>query len=150
MSDASGFTRRAVLGSGLGGAAFMAAPHLQARAGDPQALGYRGFSDRGTQAFLGIRYARAARFAPPRREGLPKQATRATEFGPLCPQRNPMTPQLSEDCLFLNIWTPDAHPSARRPVMVYFHGGAYNWGSVTDPLTRGPHLAAQADAVVVT
>lgn len=150
MSGASGITRRAVLGSGLGGAAFMAAPHLQARTGDPQALGYRGFSDRGTQAFLGIRYARAARFAPPRREGLPKQATRATEFGPLCPQRNPMTPRISEDCLFLNIWTPDAHPSAQRPVMVYFHGGAYNWGSVTDPLTQGPHLAAQADAVVVT
>ena len=70
MSDASGFTRRAVLGSGLGGAAFMAAPHWQARTGDPQALGYRGFGDRGTQAFLGIRYARAARFARPRRARL--------------------------------------------------------------------------------
>jgi para-nitrobenzyl esterase len=34
--------------------------------------------------------------------------------------------------------------------MVYFHGGAYSGGSVTDPLTHGQHLAAQADVVVVT
>ena len=72
------------------------------------------------------------------------------EFGPLCPQRNPMSPHMSEDCLFLNVWTPEPRPDARRPVMVYFHGGAYNWGSVTDPITHGPHLAAKGDVVVVT
>ena len=106
--------------------------------------------DRGVAAFLGIRYARAARFAAPVREPLPPSGTRAQAFGPLAPQRNPMTPAMSEDCLFLNIWTPEVDPRARRPVMVYFHGGAYNWGSVTDPITQGPHLAAQGDVVVVS
>lgn len=117
---------------------------------NPRALSYRGFIDRGTPAFLGIRYARAQRFDRPVREPLPRSETAATEFAPLCPQRSPMTPEMSEDCLYLNIWSPDLRPSARRPVMVYFHGGAYNWGSVTDPLTQGPHLAAEGDVVVVS
>ncbi len=57
---------------------------------------------------------------------------------------------MSEDCLFLNVWTPDLGPAAKRPVMVYFHGGAYNGGTVTDPVTHGQHLAGQGDVVVVT
>ena len=151
MSAADAMTRRAALRGGLAGGALLAAPAVAAGSrGDPGALAYRGMIDRGVQAFLGIRYARAARFDRPVREPVPTAATPATQFGPLCPQRNPMTPAMSEDCLFLNIWTPDAHPSARRPVMVYFHGGAYNWGSVTDPLTHGAKLAEQGDVVVVT
>ena len=131
------------------GAASLAGP-LSAQRSTPRALSWQGIVDRGTPAFLGIRYARAARFAPPVGEPLPPPGQRANKFGPLAPQRNPMSPEMSEDCLFLNIWTPDADPRANRPVMVYFHGGAYNWGSVTDPLTQGPHLAAQGDVVVVT
>jgi para-nitrobenzyl esterase len=57
---------------------------------------------------------------------------------------------MSEDCLFLNLWTPEAHPAARRPVMVYIHGGAYSNGTSTDPITQGAKLAAQAEVVVVT
>ena len=151
MSAADGMTRRAALRGGLAGGALLAAPAVAAgNSGDPKALAYRGMIDRGVPAFLGIRYARAARFDRPVREPVPTAATPATQFGPLCPQRNPMTPAMSEDCLFLNIWTPDAHPSARRPVMVYFHGGAYSWGSVTDPLTHGAKLAEEGDVVVVT
>jgi para-nitrobenzyl esterase len=151
MSAADGMTRRAALRGGLAGGAWLAAPAVAAgSSGDPRALAYRGMIDRGVPAFLGIRYARAARFDRPVREPVPTAPTPATQFGPLCPQRGPMSPAMSEDCLFLNIWTPDAHPSARRPVMVYFHGGAYNWGSVTDPLTHGAKLAEQGDVVVVT
>ena len=151
MSAADGMTRRAALRGGLAGGALLAAPAVAAgSSGDPRALAYRGMIDRGVPAFLGIRYARAARFDRPVREPVPTAPTPATQFGPLCPQRNPMTPAMSEDCLFLNIWTPDAHSSARRPVMVYFHGGAYNWGSVTDPLTHGAKLAEEGDVVVVT
>ncbi len=149
MSAAEGVTRRAVLAGTVASAAAVAAP-LSARRGDPRALSWRGIVDRGTPAFLGIRYARADRFAAPVREPLPPAGQRADAFGPLAPQRNPMTPEMSEDCLFLNVWTPDADSRAKRPVMVYFHGGAYTWGSVTDPLTQGPHLAAQGDVVVVT
>ncbi len=127
----------------------MAAP-LTAGKRDPRALSWQGVIDRGVPAFLGIRYARAARFAAPVREPLPQSIRRADRFAPLAPQRGPMTPEISEDCLYLNIWTPDPDHSARRPVMVYFHGGAYNWGSVTDPITQGPHLAAHGDVVVVS
>lgn len=140
------------MGGALAGAAFLGSPALSAALGksDPRVLNYRGFIDRGVPAFWGIRYARARRFDRPVREPLPGGETSATHFGPLCPQRNPMTAEMSEDCLFLNIWSPDPSPAARRPVMVYFHGGAYNWGSVTDPITQGPHLAAEGDVVVVS
>jgi para-nitrobenzyl esterase len=55
----------------------------------------------------------------------------------------------SEDCLFLNIWTPGLD-SARRPVMVWIHGGAFNMGSGSDPGYKGAGLAARGDVVVVT
>lgn len=145
-------TRRWVMGGLAAGASLFATPLLRAetRKSDPRVLNYRGFIDRGISAFYGIRYARADRFAPPVLEATPKVPTPAIKFGPLCPQRNPMSQEMSEDCLFLNIWSPEPRRDARRPVMVYFHGGAYNWGSVTDPLTHGPHLAAEGDVVVVT
>jgi para-nitrobenzyl esterase len=73
----------------------------------------------------------------------------ATRFGPSCPQKNDRYHETSEDCLFLNVWTPEPRPGGRRPVMVYIHGGAYSTGSVVDPLNDGRHLAAQ-DVVVVT
>lgn len=149
MSAADGVTRRSVLAGVAAGAATMAMP-LTAKRPDPQVLGWRGFVDRGTPAFLGIRYARAQRFAAPVRLAPPATIEAATSFGPLCPQRSPITPETDEDCLFLNVWTPEPDRRAKRPVMVYFHGGAYNSGSVTDPVTQGPHLAAQGDVVVVT
>jgi para-nitrobenzyl esterase len=101
-------------------------------------------------AFLGIRYARAARFAPPVREAWEGEAYTAVAFGPLAPQAGTQGGRQSEDCLFLNVWTPEVNPNAKRPVMVYFHGGAYSGGTVTDPLTQGARLAAQGDVVVVT
>lgn len=149
MSAADGLTRRRVLvGAGIGAAA-ICTPRVTAGS-DPQVLGWRGFVDRGALAFLGIRYARAERFAAPVRLAPPREVRAARSFGPLCPQRSATAAESSEDCLFLNIWTPAPDRRARRPVMVYFHGGAYTSGSVTDPITQGPHLSTQGDVVVVT
>ncbi len=67
----------------------------------------------------------------------------------MCPQAGPYAPQ-SEDCLFLNVWTAEPDARAKKPVMVYIHGGAYSNGSVTDPLNDGQALAARGDCVVVT
>ncbi|MDE2042307.1 MAG: carboxylesterase/lipase family protein [Alphaproteobacteria bacterium] len=98
------------------------------------------------RAYRGIRYGRAARFMPPEPVAFTPQVDAG--FGPVCPQLGPYQPQ-SEDCLFLNIWT--AQPAhARKPVMVYIHGGAYANGSVTDPLNHGAALATHGDVVVVT
>ncbi|GMN13916.1 carboxylesterase/lipase family protein [Altererythrobacter sp. MTPC7] len=55
----------------------------------------------------------------------------------------------NEDCLFLNVWTPDA-TSGSRPVMVWFHGGGYAYGSGNWPAYDGRNLAAKGDVVVVT
>jgi para-nitrobenzyl esterase len=116
----------------------------------PTTLGpVRGTREGGLCVFRGIRYGIAARFQAPRAPARSAGVMDATRFGPSCPQRGGRYTAMSEDCLFLNVWTPDARPGERRPVMVYFHGGAYSAGSVVDPLNDGRHLAAR-DAVVVT
>ncbi len=56
----------------------------------------------------------------------------------------------SEDCLHLNVYTPALRDHRKRPVLVYFHGGAYNNGSVNSPLYDGKRLCHRGDVVVVT
>jgi para-nitrobenzyl esterase len=58
-------------------------------------------------------------------------------------------PQLSENCLVLNVWT-SAADSAKRPVMVWLHGGGFAVGSGSAPAYDGTRLAARGDVVVVT
>jgi para-nitrobenzyl esterase len=79
------------------------------------------------------------------------------QFGMAAPQ-NPMfdgpgledepEPQ-SEDCLYLNIWSPGLD-NRRRPVMVWIHGGAFSIGSGSSPMYEGSVLARRNDVVVVT
>ncbi len=88
----------------------------------------------------------------------------ASEFGNICiqppgptegPQARlniavlPDSPPMAEDCLYLNVWTGAAAATERRPVMVYFFGGAFTEGSGSVPLYDGDALA-QKGAVVVT
>ncbi|MCY3923776.1 MAG: carboxylesterase/lipase family protein [Chloroflexi bacterium] len=82
----------------------------------------------------------------------------ATEFAPIAPQEgmdaldallpSPPQPQ-SEDCLYLNLWTPRLD-DASRPVMLWIHGGAFTLGSGSEPLYSGANLARRGDVVVVT
>jgi para-nitrobenzyl esterase len=115
---------------------------------DAPAGRFQGQSEGGVAAFKGIRYGRAERFRAPLAIPRATGTVRADAFGPLAPQRG-YAEAKSEDCLFLNIWT-GAGPKAKRPVMVYFHGGAYSNGSVTDDWTHGGKLAVAEDVVVVT
>ncbi len=78
----------------------------------------------------------------------------ATQFGAIAPQtemgsfgtlREPM----SEDCLTLNVWSPSAD-DARRPVMVWIHGGSFVTGSGSTPWYDGTGFATHGDVVVVT
>jgi len=143
--------RRAVLGG------LAAAPLLTAAppAGDPVAETrygrVRGLREHGILVFRGIRYG--ADTAPRRfRRALPPQPwtgiADATRYGPAAPQTRSDEPT-SEDCLFLNVWTP-ALDAGRRPVMVYLHGGAHSHGSGSDPLYDGANLVRRGDVVVVT
>jgi para-nitrobenzyl esterase len=79
---------------------------------------------------------------PPEPNPLQKQL--ATFFS----RRNP-EPRQSEDCLVLNVWTPAAD-AAKRPVMVWLHGGGFAVGSGSSPSYEGEHLAKRGDVVVVT
>jgi para-nitrobenzyl esterase len=54
----------------------------------------------------------------------------------------------SEDCLFLNLWTPGT--TGKRPVMVWLHGGGFAYGSGSWPVYDGHNLAKKGDVVVVT
>jgi para-nitrobenzyl esterase len=55
----------------------------------------------------------------------------------------------TEDCLNLTVWTPGTY-AAHRPVMVWFHGGAFSWGNSNAPRVWGHRLARKHDVVVVT
>jgi para-nitrobenzyl esterase len=79
----------------------------------------------------------------------------ACAFGPSAPQPSSRAmsagvpqPQ-SEDCLYLNVYTPAAD-AARRPVLFWIHGGAFSLGSGGEPLYDGGALAERGDIVVVT
>jgi para-nitrobenzyl esterase len=79
---------------------------------------------------------------------------KATEFAPACMQKGvsmpgETPPAISEDCLYLNIWTPARRARERLPVIVWIHGGGYSTGSASMPLYWGNKLAHRG-AVVVT
>lgn len=61
----------------------------------------------------------------------------------------PDSPGISEDCLFLNVWTPAESSDADLPVMVWLYGGAYNEGGGSAPFSQGDQLAKKG-AIVVT
>lgn len=155
MFGVEGWSRRGVLagGAALGLAARadaipVAVPEIRAPAG--RFIGNRPDPATTVARFAGIRYGRAARFQPPIAEADATEPTAAGRFGPVCPQQGDRYQPQGEDCLFLNIWTRPGVTRRPRPVMVYFHGGAYSGGSVTDPLNDGATLAARGDVVVVT
>jgi para-nitrobenzyl esterase len=113
---------------------------------------YRGTKTGGVMRFLGIRYGedtRHTRFARPK-PATPHSDTRVADtYGTSAPQIG-SPHHTSEDCLFLNVWTPDTDSRAKRPVMVYIHGGAYAAGSGSDALYDGQRLASKGDVVLVT
>jgi len=119
----------------------------------------RGIAERGTMSFRGIPYAAPTggprRFRAPEPPAPWRGILDATRYGPIAPQlpdpghESEAPPASSEDCLVLNIWTPGLS-AAKRPVMVWFHGGGLAVGSGADPVTDGANLAAAHDVVVVT
>ncbi|HWG04797.1 MAG TPA: carboxylesterase family protein [Beijerinckiaceae bacterium] len=110
--------------------------------------------------FKGVPYARppvgALRWRPPQPPE-PWSGTRpADAFGPRCIQQDRPSNAISyfglekesEDCLYLNIWTATIERSARLPVMVWFHGGAFSMGSGALPYFDGEALARRGVVLV--
>ncbi|MEO7093477.1 MAG: carboxylesterase family protein, partial [Polyangiales bacterium] len=117
----------------------------------------------GVSIWKGIPYAAppigALRFRPPQpAAGWPGERD-ATKFGTVAAQsRDPAITMMSgvgdkvisgEDCLTLNVFSPGAD-GAKRPVVVWIHGGAFIMGSGSTPLYHGNSFAANHDLVVVT
>jgi para-nitrobenzyl esterase len=60
----------------------------------------------------------------------------------------PDSPGISEDCLYLNVWTPAESGDENLPVMVWLYGGAYNEGGGSAPFSQGDQLAAKGVVMV--
>ncbi len=123
-----------------------------------------GTEENGLCVFRGVPFAAPPvgelRFKPPQPVEPWDGVREATSFGPislqapnemleaLLPVSDPPQPQ-SEDCLYLNVWTPGLDDAA-RPVMVWIHGGAFTIGSGSEDYYNGANLASRGDVVIVT
>jgi para-nitrobenzyl esterase len=139
----------------------------------------RGFKRNGVYIFKGVPYGAstsgANRFMPPMKPEPWSGIRNALQYGRVCPSqdsahfntdgknlantdedafvlhRGAASTIPGEDCLRLNLWTPEIHDSHKRPVMVYMHGGGFSGGSGHDLLSYdGENLARNHNVVVVT
>lgn len=141
-------------------AAVDASPIVETRYGK-----VKGALEDGIAVFKGVRYGAdtaTTRFAAPKAPEPWTDVKDALGYANSAPQGpsgnggglfaswrpNPPLPT-SEDCLFLNVWTPAAD-AKKRPVLVWFHGGGFTTGSGSSYAYDGARLAKRGDVVVVT
>eukprot|EP01084_Bolivina_argentea_P179451 310089_1 len=112
--------------------------------------------DRSTiYSFVGIPYAIPPldnlRFAPSQlNTSFGNNTYNATSFGPACLQQNvslQQNHQISEDCLFLNIWTPTLDKNTNMSVMIWIHGGADKFGAGSDNLFHGNNCGTNTNCI---
>jgi len=73
----------------------------------------------------------------------------ATKYGPECYQPLSFNTAMSEDCLYLNIWTTNPDSSANLPVMFWIHGGAGVFGAGSDPTYEGTNFTSYGEDIVL-
>src|SRR6187549_10341 len=123
----------------------------------------RGLREGKTSSFLGIRYAEAERFGSPKPVQPWTGIKDAQVWGAVCPspeQANGSGDELvfphrywiaNEHCQYLNVWTQNLTPAAKKPVMVWMHGGGFTNGSSMESYAYdGRSLSEYGDVVVVS
>jgi para-nitrobenzyl esterase len=118
----------------------------------------KGAVTNGVATFKGIPFAAppvgALRWKAPQPPPHWKGVRAAVEFGPRCMQGNIYGDMVfrdkgpSEDCLYLNVWTPATSAKARLPVMVWIYGGGFAAGAASEPRQDGENLAKKGVVVV--
>ena len=151
----------------LGGCGAPSAPGAPGSTADPPSAVVRidsgrvsGLDQGAVQVYRGIPYAAppvgALRWRPPQ-PVRPWSGVRAcTRFGASCPQSGApigggrLPSAQSEDCLYLNVWTPAQSGDEGLPVMVWIHGGGFITGSGSLPADYGENLSGREHVVVVS
>ncbi|WP_018621028.1 carboxylesterase/lipase family protein [Spirosoma luteum] len=124
----------------------------------------RGYIHNGTYTFKGIPYAKADRFMAPTKPDSWTNVRSSMTYGPVCPMDVTTSTNdeiefpfhhdwgyTNENCLSLNVWTPQLTAAKKRPVMVWLHGGGFTAGSSVElPSYDGENLTKKGDVVVVT
>jgi len=122
----------------------------------------RGLKIDSTYIFRGVKYADAKRFHMPEEVQPWEGIKEAFQFGYVCSELNTPIPHdqytvphffypQNEHCQYLNIWTQSLNKDAKRPVMVWLHGGGWFSGSSVELLSYdGENLSAFGDVVVVS
>jgi len=123
----------------------------------------RGLREGKTSSFLGIRYAEAERFGPPKPVKPWTGIKYAQAWGPVCPIPEQATvgrdevvfPHrywiANEHCQYLNVWTQNLTSGVKKPVMVWMHGGGFtNGSSIESYAYDGRSLSEFGDVVVVS
>lgn len=116
---------------------------------------YTFFENQSYVSFKGIPYAEPPtnqrRYLPPEKIRAWSHIHDCFQHGPVCPQHNRNKTIIlgSEDCLTLNIYTPDIHPIELKAVMIFIHGGAWYQGSGNTDL-QGPDFLIEEDVILVT
>jgi para-nitrobenzyl esterase len=115
-------------------------------------------ADAKVRTFKGIPFAAppvgSLRWRPPQSEPSWNGVRKGTEFGARCMQGRIYEdmvfrdPGPSEDCLYLNVWTPATSAEARLPVMVWIYGGGFQAGSASEPRQDGENLAKKGVVMV--